>query len=358
MSEKKRMKKKIWIPLLSALVLLLSLCWAMTVRIYSKNFDRRFESYVPLMLSVDDFDGLQRTRYEFPSGSGQKLIGYLYSTDAEPKGIVIMAHGFGSGGHNSYMGIANYFARHGYAVFAYDATGNDESPGAGAGGLPQGVIDLEHAISFVEDSGLFPALPIGLFGHSWGGYCVCSVLSYRPEVAAVIACSGFNASSDLVKFEGARRIGGGIELMLPFARLHEYIKFGDYSTNTAMDGFSKSDAAVMIVHSMDDGQVPARFGYALYHERYADDPRFRFLPFEDRGHSCFRDTAYIDAFNEEFDRWLLTLGYNCEAAQNAERFAEDKARYIRNHLDRARWRDSLDFELLQEFVAFYDECMG
>ena len=64
-----------------------------------------------------------------------------------------MAHGLGGGGHNSYMDCANYFARHGYYVFAYDATGNDESEGEGVGGLPQGVIDLDYAISFVEQSG-------------------------------------------------------------------------------------------------------------------------------------------------------------------------------------------------------------
>ena len=116
-----------------------------------------------------------------------------------------MAHGFGGGGHNSYIDCANYFAHHGYWVFAYDATGNDESEGEGVGGLPQGVIDLDYAITFVEGSGNFPNLPIVLFGHSWGGYIVCSVLSYHPEVKAVIACSGFNSSSNMFEAEGKNR---------------------------------------------------------------------------------------------------------------------------------------------------------
>ena len=59
------------------------------------------------------------------------------------------------------MDCANYFAQHGYYVFAYDATGNDDSEGEGVGGFPQGVVDLDHAISFVEKSGNFPDLPIG-----------------------------------------------------------------------------------------------------------------------------------------------------------------------------------------------------
>ena len=81
----------------------------------------------------------------------QKLMGYMYSSGENQHGIIVIAHGFGGGGHNSYMDCANYFAHHGYYVFAYDATGNDESEDEGVGGLPQGVIDLEYAISFVEE---------------------------------------------------------------------------------------------------------------------------------------------------------------------------------------------------------------
>lgn len=63
---------------------------------------------------------------------------------------MIIAHGFGGGGHNSYMDAADYFARNGYYVFTYDATAMDKSEGEGLGGIPQGVIDLDSAISFVE----------------------------------------------------------------------------------------------------------------------------------------------------------------------------------------------------------------
>ena len=83
--------------------------------------------------------------------------------------MYVIAHGFGGGGHNSYMDVANYFASNGYYVFAYDVTGCDKSEGEGVGGVPQGVIDLDHAISFVEDNNEIPELPIMLFGHSWGG---------------------------------------------------------------------------------------------------------------------------------------------------------------------------------------------
>ena len=330
--------------------------WVLSVTIYNENINRRFESYEPLMLYVDDFDDLQRTQYVFTSNKGQKLTGYMYSSGEDQHGIIIMAHGFGGGGHNSYMDCADFFAHNGYYVFAYDATGNDESEGEGVGGIPQGVVDLDCAISFVEKSGNFPDLPIVLFGHSWGGYSVCSVLTYHPEVKAVIACSGFNSSSDMFEAQGKKQAGDGIYLMMPFIKLHERIKYGDYASNTAMNGFDESETAVLIVHSADDHTVPIEYGFDIYYEKYKDDPRFRFIRFEDKGHNyVYNDMTYINAFNAEFDKCIETLAYDHNAKENKQRFSEDKAEYIHNNLDRERWCNGFNLELFESFVSFYDE---
>ena len=130
--------------LLLAAVLILPKPLAMSV--YNDNFDVRFTTYGPFTYDIEDFDGLMRDKYTFESDKGQVLTGYkYYRSNAETKGLVVMAHGFG-GGHRSYMNIADYFTSNGYAVFAYDATGNDESGGEAEGGLPQGVIDLDYAL--------------------------------------------------------------------------------------------------------------------------------------------------------------------------------------------------------------------
>lgn len=60
-------------------------------------------------------------------------------------------------------------------------------------------------------------------------------------------------------------------------------------------------------------------------------------------------------FNEEAERWIESLDYDYEAAENKERFMEDKAEYIHDHLDRDRWCNSLDSGLFEDFVEFYDE---
>jgi len=237
----------------------------------------------------------------------------------------------------------------------------DKSEGDGLGGVPQGVIDLDNAISFVESNNDIPDLPIVLFGHSWGGYCVSAVLNYHTEVKAVIECSGFNSSSDMFESGGKSQAGSLIYTMTPFIRIHEFFKYGKYATNTAMDGFDASpDTNVMIVHSADDDVIGIEYGLDKYYEKYKDDPRFSFIRFEDRGHSEILNdpvNSYKDEFNAGFDDWLKTLDYDYETKENKERFKEDKARYETEHLDHAKWSARLDQDLFVRFLEFYERSI-
>lgn len=109
------------------------------------------------------------------------------------------------------------------------------------------------------------------------------------------------------------------------------------------------------VHSSDDNVVPTEYGYDIYYERYRDDPRFSFIRLEDKGHNyVYDDDTYVKEFNTEFDKWIETLDYDYTAAENKERFSEDKASYIRNNLDRGKWCNMLNSELFEEFTDFYD----
>ena len=69
---KKSKKKNIIIRILCILALLLIVGdWILSVVIYNENINNRFETYKPFMLYVDDFKGLKRTKYKFPSDKGQ-----------------------------------------------------------------------------------------------------------------------------------------------------------------------------------------------------------------------------------------------------------------------------------------------
>lgn len=298
MAKKKSFKALI--AILISIVVLAALWIGISLGLYTMYFGRRFETNTAFMNHVEAFEGLERTRYEFASDKGQTIVGYLYSSGTEQKAIIVLAHGYGAGGHNSYLPTINYFAKNGFYVFAYDATGNDESEGKAIGGVPQGVIDLDYAISFVEESGNFPDLPIGLFGHSWGGYSVSNVLTYHPEVEAVIECSGPNSSSDLVEGGGTKIIGPVVKGLMPVIKVYERSKYGDYATNSALIGFASTDAEIMIVHSSDDNIVPIEYGYDIYYDEFKDDPRFTFVRLEGKGHNQFLNVNANQELYESF----------------------------------------------------------
>lgn len=296
---KKRSAKPVIIVTI-CLVVLIAIWIFISLGLYGIYFGRRFESNSMFINHVENYEGLERTRYEFASDQGQTIVGYMYSAGTEQKAIIVFAHGYGAGGHNSYMPTINYLAQNGYFVFAYDATGNDESGGKGIGGVPQGVIDLDHAISFVEDSGNFPNLPIGLFGHSWGGYSVSNVLTYHPEVEAVIECSGPNSSSDLVEGGGSKIVGPVVKILMPVIKVYERAKYGEYATNSALIGFASTDAEIMVVHSSDDNIVPIEYGYDIYYDAFKDDPRFTFVRLEGKGHNQFLNVSNNEELYESF----------------------------------------------------------
>ena len=247
---------------------------------------------------IEDDQGVEVIRSSFKSNMGQVLSGYFYlKRETDPRTLVILAHGNGNG-HTAYMDVIEFFTKHDCCVFAYDATGYDESEGFTTRGLPQGIIDLDYAVRHVRQNEMGEGKAIVLFGHSWGGYSVCSVLNVQPDVEAVICLAGFNSSLQIIEDQGRKMLGSVVSFILPHFSLYESLKFGKYASYCALDGFANTDAKIMIVQSADDEIVPSRFGYDQYIARYGSDDRFTFVQYTDRGHGRLFDTQtaqqYLD----------------------------------------------------------------
>ena len=280
---------------------------------YDEKFSFRCTTDPEDAFTISDFPGLTRERHTFASNKGQTLVGYLYQQEDasfEKKAVVVFAHGLGGGGQTGYMDMFAYLAKQGYYVFAYDATGNDESEGEVIGGLPQGVIDLDYAINYAYSIEEIAELPVVLMGYSWGGFSVVNVLNYHPEVRAVASIAGFNKSTDLVEYYGSQVAGDKAKLIVPFVTVHEYLKFGKYAFSSAMNGFAKSDCDVMIVHGKRDTVVPFEYGYGTYYEKYGNDERFTFKSYRSRGHDLSKEpdgdphVALLQSVVDFFDQSL------------------------------------------------------
>lgn len=335
-----------------AIAVLIVIPAAMTVIIYESAFGTRYETASWMEFSAKDFEGLHMERSDFLS-DGVMLAGYKYSKDgAEATGVVIVAHGLGGGGQNQYMPIVDFFASNGYAVFAYDARGNDNSQGDSVRGLPQGVIDLDSAICHVESLDEYENLPIMLFGHSWGAYSSGCALALHPEIKAAALLSGCNESEDLLRYYGTQTAGAAGELLMPYFTAYETLKFGEkYASLSAVEGMESSEAEILIVHSRDDDVVPVQYGYDHFFERFSQNERFEFILYENKGHGylfCSDDALEYQAkLNAAYTEYIEggDMEYN----------AENKEMFMRNHLDKVQCFEP-DAELMMQILKLYDRC--
>lgn len=353
LSMKKRIKKIIiiFVFLLSFFVII---PYTISIIAYNSVFNRRFTTYEPYAYKLSDFPNLKCDNVTFKNYKKKDLAGYIYYSDTLcPKGIVVIAHGYGGGGQNDYMDSAYYFVLNNYYVFAYDAMGNDNSPGK-TKGLPQGVADLDYALKYVEGNSRFDNLDIMLFGHSWGAYSVSNVLNYSHDIKAVVSLSGFNESDDLLESYGKKYAGSFSGLFLPYVKSYEIMKFGKYAKTTSVKSFEKSSANVFIIHSSDDETIDTKYGYDIYYNRFKDDPKFKFRLYNNRGHDKIdvgdSGRNYLDDFNQSLDIY-------CEI--NKDSINENlKANFIHDNLDRNIWANTIDIDLYEEIIEFYDSSLS
>lgn len=349
-AKKKKLIIKLTVAAVVVVLMLTAVPFAVSGIVYSAVFGSRCETADYLRYSVSDFDGLVEERVTFKSGA-TKLQGYVYSAaDIDPKGVVVICHGFGGGGCNQYMDSAYVFVKNGYYTFMFDATGCDLSEGNGTGGFPQFTLDLNAAIDYVKSNDRFGGLPVMLLGHSMGGFAALSVLNLRSDIAAVAALSAFCESADMIALEGEAKAGKISLIFMPYVRLFELVKFGGAAAGTAITGLRKTDCPVMIVHSEDDKTVPIRVGYDKLINEFGGDERFTFIKYKDKGHDFIdhSDEAieYIGRFNEAYAAWFNETSPDSAAC----------AEYIRENLDRSVWNDLLDEELYRRILEMFNSA--
>ncbi len=188
----------------------------------------------------------------FPS-DGNLLQGYLFGTENR-KGLVIIAHGFHSDAM-SHLGEIEYFAEHGYCVFAFDGTGTGSSEGDSIGGFAQMRRDILAAMAFVRQDAALTDLPILLYGHSLGGYAAVT-LGSTPGVRGVVSVSGFNTPVETMHHFAAKYVGFLAELEYPFLYLENRLMFGPEANRSAVDAINATETPMLLVGGSKDQVIP------------------------------------------------------------------------------------------------------
>ena len=210
--------------------------------------------------------GLERELRSFYS-DGIRLQGYYYRAKA-PKGLTVVCHGIHAGA-DDYLPIIEYMVGAGYSVFAFDYKGTYDSDGDSTVGMCESLVDLDHALDYIESTSEFDSLPITLIGHSWGGYAVASVLPLHKRVVSCATIAAPNNGYTLILEKGAQYGGQLASKGIPeiFLNVYQKILFGKYTEFNAVRGINSTDIPVLIAHGDRDNVINIGL-QAIYAHKY------------------------------------------------------------------------------------------
>lgn len=290
----------LWI-ILSLLILLLlpaGLAWLMQHSVFGKRCDGNPNL---TYFTASHFEGLDAKPVEFPSDKGQLLRGNLYChpETAPYKGLLIFVHGMG-GGHLSYTTEINTFARKGFLVLSYDQTGTCSSDGTSLSGITQGVLDLKAALRYMKDSPALNRYPVALAGHSWGGYIVCQVLRYHPNVKAVAAFSPFEDEASLFTELVHSQTSLPVVFFKPFFRLIQRLKFGQAANHKTSEVLKEVNLPVLLLHGERDQSVSLENSAAVRFMGDDETPFVKSVIYPGKFHNVYQSRESEQYLNQTF----------------------------------------------------------
>lgn len=331
------------IPVL-AIVLLCLLAFA----VEKVAFGNRCEGNAYLQyFTAADFPNLTADPVEFTGNCGQVLRGNLYSETGRQdfKALLVFAHGMG-GGHLSYTTELDFFAKRGYLVLAYDNTGTMASEGKSLVGMPQAVSDLRSALAFAKQDARTKDLPVVLAGHSWGGYTVCRVLYFHPNVKGVVAFSAPDDVPSLLCAQAKAMTGKNLGFLEPFLRLYERIRFGKAAVMRTSEIAAQADVPVLLLHGEKDTTVrPA--DAAATQEILKNRQNVQTVLYPEKQHNVYATVEAEQYIADAFSK-LGVLTKDKAKAADAKSFAET--------LDFRKMCEE-DTEVMETVSAFLDSCL-
>ncbi|TCT17208.1 alpha-beta hydrolase superfamily lysophospholipase [Natranaerovirga pectinivora] len=315
------------------------------------RYDRHDETITASLRYTDIQKEYPRRLVDFKSGDN-RLQGYVYG-ESNDQGLIVVVHGLG-GGADSYLPQIAYFVDQGWQVFAYDATGSFDSEGKTTKGFPQGLIDLDAALSHIDQQPQFNNLPILLFGHSWGGYAVTNILNFDHNISGVVSVSGVNSPLEIIMEQGKRMMGSFIYSQRPYLWLYQRMLFGDVASLSAVNGINESNIPVLIIHGTDDEMVEYNGSSIISKGDKITNPNVKAISIsnQDRnGHNnLFRSEnaiEYINIINAEYRKIYENYEQNIPYEVKQEFYSG---------IDRTLAQD-LDLELMNEIQRFLLESL-
>ena len=201
---------------------------------------------------------------------------------------LIVIHGWG-GNASMMLPLARPLHEAGFATLFVDARCHGASDEDDFASLPRFAEDIEHARTWLLESGRAQSGSVALLGHSVGAGAALLVASRQPGIAAVVSVGAF-AHPDTVmrrwlasKWIPQRPIGNYI---LDYVQQAIGYRFEDIAP---INTISRIRCPVLLAHGADDDVVPVGDARAIHARRRHERVVLRIVP---GGHDDFADLEH------------------------------------------------------------------
>jgi len=257
--EKKKRKKKIAVRVIAIVVAFILVSNIIATKIIYDSIFTRYDGTPDF--DVAEYSELINTRESLSIAEGNETLqGYFYDTEEE-KGLIVIAPGLHAGA-DDYLPMTEYFLAAGWDVLSFDPLGCCDSTGKSTVGFSQEIEDLDTVLTYAETN--YPEEEIVLFGHSRGGFAVCSMLESSHKIEAVVTVSGLNSAMEAVIGLSERYIGKAANINYFNLWAYQVILFDKATMDIqADDAISASDIPVLVIQGSADKTAPAG-EYSVY----------------------------------------------------------------------------------------------
>lgn len=223
---------------------------------------KEYEQYV--VSGIKWFKGKEPEKITILSYDGLKLVGY-YIEHPEPKGTLILVHGYGSLYSLDFGCVYEYYYSLGYSVLAVNQRAHGDSEGKYIFFGTRERYDCQKWAEYIA-SRTPEDLPVFLDGLSMGTTTVlmASGLKLPDNVKGIIADCGFTSPWD--EFcEILKRAKVPVHPVLDGVNLWAKICIGfDFKEYSTLDAMKVNKLPVLFVHGEADTFVPPKFSYENY----------------------------------------------------------------------------------------------
>lgn len=292
---------------------------------------------------------LSREKISFLSNS-VRLQGYYYEVKGS-KGLIVLSHGMHAGA-DDYLPMTLFFVKNGYSVFSYDYKGTHESDGESTVGMCESLVDLDHALAFLESDKRFSNKKLFLVGHSWGAYATASVLSLH-RVSACACIAGFNSGYTLILEKGYQYAGELADKGVPKVFLEQYQKklFGKYINFSAVKGINSGNTPVLIAHGVDDKVIG--YNHQSIHARRSEITNPNVTYYIGEGLNGGHDSIWHSAESVEYQNWFKQL-LKTEKKEKGRDLTDDEKRNLYKKVNHELYSE-INKELFSEIINLFNK---